>query len=292
MIRTRKVNLLLCAVLAAIAMLMACRSDTTPQIDGMIFFPGGKAVIGSDDGPVNEQPAHTADIEPFYLDRSPVTVAEFRAFVEATGYRTEAERIGNSAVFEVEQGEWVLLENAYWEFPFGVRSPMAGENHPVTHVSWNDARAYCRWAGRRLPTEVEWEYAARKGLENSRIYSWGGRLVEEGRFRANVWQGRFPDSVEVEDGYLYTSPVGAFGESKSGLTDMGGNVWEWTSDLYTLFQGNRYMVPRDPELRVIRGGSFLCDSTICHGYRVTARSFNTTTSSTFHMGFRTALSAR
>lgn len=273
-----------------ILLLMGCTGNETPDKE-MVYFEGGTITVGSEEGEMNESPVHQVSVDPFYISENLVTVAEFREFVEATGYVTEAEKFGNSGVFDVETGNWSLVEGADWKQPFGPDGKVAKDDHPVTQVSWNDAVAYCEWAGVRLPTEMEWEFAAKGGNDSNNRFSWGNELVSKAGFEANVWQGKFPDSVSVEDGYLYTSPVGVYGKTEAGLTDMGGNVWEWTSDTYRLYEGNRYRVPLDENKKVIRGGSFLCDETVCFSYRVSARSFNTRESATFHMGFRIAKDA-
>lgn len=280
----RGILIVLACCLAAAS---ACDRERPGPPDGMVYLPGGTVTIGTDSGPMNERPAYQAAIQPFYIDKEPVTVGEFRRFAAETGYVTEAERFGNSAVFDVKTGEWILVEGASWKYPRGEGGPKAEDDHPATHISWNDARAYCAWAGARLPTEEEWEYAAKFAGAGETRFSWGNDLIEQNTYKANVWQGHFPDSVRVDDGYLYTSPVGAFGENAAGLSDMGGNVWEWTSDTYNLYEGNRFRVPADEKLKVIRGGSFLCDSTVCFGYRVTARNYNSRESAAFHLGFRT-----
>lgn len=276
--------------LISILLFMGCTGNETPDKE-MVYFEGGTITVGSEEGEMNESPVHQVSVDPFYISENLVTVAEFREFVEATGYVTEAEKFGNSGVFDVETGNWSLVEGADWKQPFGPDGKAAKDDHPVTQVSWNDAVAYCEWAGVRLPTEMEWEFAAKGGNDSNNRFSWGNDLVSKAGFEANVWQGKFPDSVSVEDGYLYTSPVGVYGKTEAGLTDMGGNVWEWTSDTYRLYEGNRYRVPMDENKKVIRGGSFLCDETVCFSYRVSARSFNTHESATFHMGFRTARDA-
>lgn len=273
-----------------ILLLLGCSDNDMPG-NKMVYLEGGTISVGSEQGEMNEYPVHQVSVDPFYISENLVTVAEFRDFVEATGYVTEAEKFGNSGVFDVETGNWSLVEGADWSQPFGPDGKAAKDDHPVTQVSWNDAVAYCEWAGVRLPTEMEWEFAAKGGNDSNNIFSWGNDLVSKAGFEANVWQGKFPDSVSVEDGYLYTSPVGVYGKTEAGLTDMGGNVWEWTSDTYRLYEGNRYRVPLDENKKVIRGGSFLCDETVCFSYRVSARSFNTRESATFHMGFRIAKDA-
>ena len=275
--------------LLVVASLWLASCSGTPK--DMVYFSGGKITIGSNEGEMNEYPEHQAQVKGFYISKHPVTVAEFQEFVEATGYITQAEKFGNSGVFNIDSGKWSLVEGANWRYPLGENGPKAKPDHPVTQVSWKDAKAYCKWAGKRLPTEEEWEFAARNGGASSSRYSWGNKLVSHGEYRANVWQGHFPDSASVEDGHLYTSPVGAYGQTESGLTDMGGNVWEWSATTYHLYKGNPKAVYRDPNKKVVRGGSFLCDSTVCHGYRVSARSFNTKGSATINTGFRTAMTA-
>lgn len=267
------------------------RCGSAPVADppeGMVYFEGGPITIGTNRGMPNEAPAFNTVVDPFYISVHPVTVAQFREFVQETGYATEAEKFGNSGVFNFETGEWALIEGAYWEYPLGPGGPKAKPDHPVTQVSWNDARAYCEWADIRLPTEVEWEYAARNGKNSGDLYSWGDDLVVDGVYQANVWQGAFPTSFNNRDGYKLTSPVGAFGKTPSGLTDMGGNVWEWTGTVYHLYEGNPAEIEKNPNLKVIRGGSFLCDKNVCYGYRVSARQHNSRESATINMGFRTA----
>lgn len=268
---------------------VSCHRESVSEVpDGMIWFEGGEITIGTSDGLPNEGPHFTVDVDPFYISIHPVTVAEYRKFVEVTGYVTEAENFGNSAVLG-NDGSWSLLELANWQYPRGSEGGPADETHPVTHVSWNDAVAYANWVGKRLPTEIEWEFAAKGGRDSDDRYSWGNDLVVDGQFRANVWQGNFPLKNRVDDGFEYTSPVGAFGSTASGLTDMGGNVWEWTADSYRLYDGNRVPFRYNPDIKVIRGGSFLCEANVCHGYRVTARQFNSKESAAFHLGFRMAL---
>jgi len=255
---------------------------------GMVAIPGGRTRIGSDDGEPAERPTFTADVKPFLLDRHPVTVAEFRRFVDATGWVTQAERFGEAGVFDQRTGTWGLVRGASWRHPVDPSAP-AADDHPVTQVSWYDAVAYCAWRKKRLPTEVEWEHAARAGHRAGDHYAWGDALVVDGRYRANTWQGHFPSDNTVADGYLTTSPVGAFGATATGLTDMGGNVWQWTADWYRPYADrDAPFTPTPASEKVIRGGSFLCDPHVCHGFRVSARGHTTPETGLEHVGFRCA----
>jgi formylglycine-generating enzyme required for sulfatase activity len=230
-----------------------------------------------------------------------VTVADFRAFVAATGYRTEAETFGWSAVFHLAVTDedqiagsmagtpwWYGVSGADWAHPGGPSSA-AEDDHPVVHVSWNDARAYCAWAGRRLPTEAEWECAARGGLPSLR-YPWGDSMPAE--WPCNIWQGAFPAENTLEDGWLTTAPARSFEPNEYGLYQPVGNVWEWCADWFspTYYAMSPSDDPRGPSLgttRVIRGGSYLCHDSYCNRYRNAARSSNTPDSSTGNTGFRT-----
>ncbi len=256
--------------------------------EGMVYIPGGRTQIGSEKGLPMEQPVFKTHVKAFLMDEHPVTVAQFREFVKATGYVTQAESFGDAAILNLETYEWMLLKGATWEYPMGSEAPAAGDDHPVTQVSWNDAAAYAEWAGKRLPTEFEWEHAARGAESAPHQYAWGNVLYADGVVHANTWEGRFPVSNSGEDGYFFTSPVGEFGKTPLGLTDMGGNVWEWTDSWYISYTDldNMY-VPDEFSERVQRGGSFLCSPGYCHGYRVSARSHSTPESSLFHVGFRT-----
>ncbi|MGH7476910.1 MAG: formylglycine-generating enzyme family protein, partial [Longimicrobiales bacterium] len=255
--------------------------------EDMVYVPGGVSRIGSDDGAPEERPAFRARVAPFLMDRHPVTVAQFRTFVEATGHATDAERLGSGAVFDSRAAEWRLVAGATWRNPLGPDGAAAQADHPVTQVSWHDAAAYARWAGKRLPTEVEWEHAARGARDRAAPYAWGDSLIQHGRHHANTWQGSFPDRNTAADGYLLTSPVGAFGPTSLGLTDMGGNVWEWTADWFRPYaERERAVQPDAGAEKVQRGGSFLCHESYCHGYRVSARSHSTPESAFFHVGFR------
>ena len=257
----------------------------------MIFFEGGKFQMGSKNGLPNEQPVHDVTLKPFYIDKTPVTVAQFRAFVKATDFKTEAEKFGDSGVYNLEKQNWELLPGAFWLKPFGPSGPEAEDNHPVTHVSWNDALAYAKWTGKRLPSEAEWEYAARSGKNNGNKFSWGNKISVNGKYFANTWQGPI-NQPKAEDGYLFTSPVGAFGENQAGLTDMGGNVWQWCEDNYKSYPGNQEPVREDPNVKVIRSGSFFFDQNGEDSFSVSGRSMNSIETSLFNTGFRCAKDAK
>ncbi len=275
-------------VTASLLLLSGCTGGSLPEPPpGMVYVPGGTTHIGAEDGMPHERPVFKARVTPFFMDLHPVTVAQFRVFVEETGYITQAEEFGDAAVFNLSQQSWELLPGANWRHPLGPNSPAAKDNHPVTQVSWNDAVAYAQWAGKRLPTEVEWEHAARGGINSRSPYPWGYSIVEDESFRANVWNGQFPRFNTNADGYLLTSPVGMFGATRLGLTDMGGNVWEWVDDWYRPYTDrDKDFKPNAKSERVQRGGSFLCEPGWCHGYRVSGRSHSTPESSLFHVGFR------
>jgi formylglycine-generating enzyme required for sulfatase activity len=253
--------------------------------------------------PDGETPVHPVRLEAFSIDATPVTVADFARFVEATGYRTEAETFGYSAVFHLfvaaspddilgrppQTPWWLGVRGADWAHPCGPRSTVDGlEDHPVVHVSWHDAQAYCAWAGRRLPSEAEWECAARGGLPGRR-YPWGDAL-EAGR--CNIWQGTFPTVNTAEDGYAATAPVRTFTPNAYGLWQPVGNVWEWCADWFDpgYYARSPLDDPRGPgtgSARVLRGGSYLCHDSYCNRYRNAARSSNTPDSSMGNAGFRT-----
>jgi sulfatase modifying factor 1 len=256
---------------------------------GMVLIPGGNTRIGSDGMFVDETPSFDTEVESFLLDEHPVTVAEFRIFVEETGFVTQAEEFGNSALLNGRTMACELIDGATWKKPLGPSGPDAEDDHPVTHVSWNDATAYAEWAGKRLPTEIEWEHAARSAGSGDGPYWWGAEPPGPENQRANIWQGVFPLRNTGEDGFIMTSPVGSFGETELGLKDMAGNVWEWTADWFRPYadRGVSY-TPNEHSERVQRGGSFLCHDSYCHGYRVSARSHSTPESSLFHVGFRCA----
>lgn len=253
--------------------------------EGMVYVPGGRTLIGADEGGPEERPSFVAQVRPFFMDAHPVTVAQFREFVRATGHRTDAERFGNGGVYAAATDSWKLVDGADWRRPRGPSAPPAPDDHPVTQVSWHDAVAYAAWAGKRLPTEIEWEHAARGARGATDPYAWGVSLVSDGRPRANTWHGA--DAVATGDGYTFTSPVGTFGATSLGLTDMGGNVWQWTADWFRPYAQRREpFVPDSTSERAQRGGSFLCHADVCHGYRVSSRSHSTPETSLFHVGFR------
>src|SRR5215211_108833 len=267
-------------------------------LEGGAFLMGSEDVEGFPEG--GEGAVREVVLEPFRIAAHAVRNEEFAAFVEATGHVTRAERHGDSFVFAgllpedfpdtraVAQAPWWRqVEGACWRLPEGPGSSLAERmDHPVVHVSWTDARAYCKWAGLRLPTEAEWEYAARGGLEQKR-FPWGDELEPGGEHRCNIWQGAFPSRNTLEDGYLGTAPVDAFPPNGFGLHNTSGNVWEWCADWFE---------PASASLgpgrgKVIRGGSYLCHHSYCNRYRVAARSRSTPDSSTGHMGFRVAADA-
>lgn len=282
----------------------------------LIALSGGTFLMGTDyaeafpdDG---EGPVRSVTVQTFRIGRTPVTNAEFSRFVEETAYITEAEKFGWSFVFWRSIPEfrrrllvvdtvagapwWCKVPGAFWKSPEGPGSSVSSRgNHPVVHISWNDAQAYCIWSGQRLPTEAEWEYAARGGLVQ-KLYPWGDKLRPHGKHLCNIWQGEFPNVDTAEDGYAGTSPVEAFPPNGYGLFSVVGNTWEWCSDWFdAAFHRSSEMVnPQGPprgSVRVIKGGSFLCHKSYCNRYRVAARSSNTPDSSTGHMGFRCAADA-
>ncbi len=277
----------------------------------MISLPGGPFLMGTDspegfpdDG---EGPIRTITLDPFSIDRDPVTNDRFRKFIEATGYQTEAERFGWSFVFwglippakfhtlvedtVASAPWWCKVPGARWSEPEGPGSTLKDRgNHPVVHVSWQDATAFAAWCGKRLPTEAEWEYAARGGLEQ-KLYPWGDKLRPNGEHRCNIWQGEFPKTNTAEDGYAGTSPVDAFPPNGFGIFSITGNTWEWCSDWFDP-DFHRTADPNNPQGpptgagRVMKGGSFLCHKSYCNRYRVAARTSNTPDSSASNIGFR------
>lgn len=256
-----------------------------------------------------EGPVRRIALSPFSIATTAVTNRQFAAFVEATGHVTEAERFGWSFVFRQFVPEhvaatvdgavsdapwWWRVDGSSWREPEGPGSSVDDRpDHPVVHVSWNDASAYAAWAGGRLPTEAEWEFAARGGLEQAR-FPWGDELTPTGRHRCNIWQGDFPDFNTVEDGYAGTAPASSFEPNGYGLHNVSGNVWEWCSDWFSRRHhvGGPRVDPTGPavgESKIAKGGSYLCHESYCNRYRPAARTASTPDSSTGHMGFRLAM---
>ena len=316
------------------------KTVTNPNIknpDGMVWIPGGTFDMGGDNYQArqDEFPKHAVKLNGFFMDVTEVTNAQFAKFVAATGYITTAEKDINwddlkkqlpldtpkpepetlkaaSLVFVPTDREvslqdysqwWSWSHGANWSHPKGKDSDIVGkENSPVVHISWDDANAYCKWAGKRLPTEAEWEYAARGGLIKN-IYAWGNEKVDEGKMHCNYFQGNFPYKNEGSDGFMGSASVKSFAPNGYGLYDMGGNVWEWCADnynntYYDAFKKIKLAInpkgplksydPDEPLVakRVMRGGSFLCNESYCSGYRVSARMKSSADSSMEHLGFR------
>ena len=265
---------------------------------GMIELSGGSFLMGTDDAdsfPADaEGPVREVQVEPFAIDRYAVTNERFAQFVAAEDHVTDAERFGWSFVFAgllpddfpetrglIGAPWWRQVFGATWSAPEGPGSTTEGrERHPVVHVSWNDAQAFCAWAGTRLPSEAEWEFAARGGLEQKR-FPWGDELEPGGEHRMNVWQGSFPSRNTLADGYLGTAPVDAFPANGYGLHNFSGNVWEWCADDFHNVHGQLLG-------KAIRGGSYLCHDSYCNRYRVAARTSNPADSSAGNTGFRCA----
>jgi len=277
---------------------------------GLVTLPGAAFRMGSDDRRGypgdGEGPIHTVQLSPFRIATTAVTNAEFAAFVEATGHVTDAERFGWSFVFGgllpddfpdtravAAAPWWRQVYGADWAHPEGPHSDVAERaDHPVVQVSWNDATAYCAWADRRLPTEAEWEYAARGGLEGLH-FPWGDELEPGGEHRMNVFQGTFPAHDTGADGFRGTAPVDAFPPNGFGLHQTTGNVWEWCADWFApdAYSHHEARDPKGPTQgthRVMRGGSYLCHASYCRRYRVDARSANEPDATTGNLGFRTA----
>lgn len=286
--------LLLLAVLGADRMANGAKPDvptTRPGHPDMIVIPAGAFIMGNDHGPVDERPAHRVSIHSFLLDRHEVTVAQFQKFIEATHYRTDADQWGWAGVFDHAKQGWMRVDGANWQHPESP-STQAADNEPVRQVSYNDALAYAKWAGKRLPTEAEFEYAARGGLEG-KLYAWGDTLRPGGKYMANWWQGTFPDKDTGDDGFTDVAPVCHFPANGYGLYDMTGNVWEWCSDWYDAgyYAHSLAMDPAGPSIgteRVLRGGSFLCAENFCSNYRVAGRMHSPADSGLNNVGFRCA----
>lgn len=276
----------------AVALLLALAAPLSwAATEGMVRVPGGETRIGSDRGWPDERPAFITRVAAFELDRTPVTVAAFARFVAERGHLTTAEKLGGGAVMQFGTGRWQLLPGADWRHPLGPQAGAAVAEHPVTQVSWSDAVTYCAAAGKRLPSETEYEHAARGGRNRDQAHAFGNELLVKGRYRANVWTGVFPMVNNARDGYATTSPVGAFGTDPLGLSDLAGNVWEWTADWYRPYTERDRPWPESAAgEKVQRGGSFLCDPTVCRGFSVAARGHATPESAHMHVGFRCARS--
>ncbi|MCI3273758.1 formylglycine-generating enzyme family protein [Streptomyces cylindrosporus] len=281
---------------------------TEAGTDGTVLLPGGEFLMGAEDAegfPADgEGPVRAVRLDPFRIDAYAVTNEQYAEFVADTGYVTDAERIGWSYVFAsflpgaLRRGAprpehtpwWCGVGGAAWNRPEGPGSTVEDRaDHPVVHVSWHDAAAYARWSGKRLPTEAEWEYAARGGLEQKR-YPWGDELNPSGEYRCNIFRGTFPAKNTAADGYRGTAPVDAFEPNGYGLYNVSGNVWEWCADWWSTDHDGPATTnptgPADGTARVIRGGSHMCHRSYCNRYRVAARSANTPDSSSGHTGFR------
>ena len=301
----------------------AGRAPDIVHRESMVWIPGGDFIMGSNRFYREERPARRETVAGFWIDPRPVTNADFREFVRATGYRTTSERVPDptmypdadplllvpgSAVFTKPDGPvalrdhqawWAYVPGANWQHPEGPDSSIDDRaDHPVVHVSFEDVSAYAAWAGKVLPTEAEWEFAARGGLEDA-TYAWGEEFAPDGQIMANIWQGRFPFENLAEDGYEGTSPVGAFPANQYGLYDMIGNVWEWTATAYGLPRADtaKQSCCQSKEssdhtaARVVKGGSHLCAPHYCLRYRPAARQSQSLDSSTTHIGFRCVVRA-
>ena len=257
--------------------------------EGMILIKGGTFTMGTNDGMAYEAPAHSVSVDSFWIDETETTVTEFTKFVAETGYITEAERFGNSGVFDIAAKNWKMRDGANWKHPEGADSGTQPDE-PVRQVSWNDANAYARWAGMRLPTEAEWEFAARGGLKNKK-YAWGDELRPNGKPVANWWQGEFPANNTDEDGFRGVAPVMSFAANGYGLYDVAGNVWEWTADWFDADYYKMSLKSNPPGAangteRTMRGGSFLCAENFCTNYRVAGRSHSSPETGLNNVGFR------
>ena len=284
------------------------RNASCNSTEQIVHIPAGTALLGTDTPYLaadEEAPLRTSKLKSFWIDSTAVTVARFQAFIDETGYQTEAEHFGNSFVFHgllpqddffdkavVAAPWWRAVEGACWHNPTGDKYPSnAQADHPVTHISWHDAMAFATWAGGRLPNEAEWEHAARGGLGDVK-YSWGNEDPEDDQtkpYHCNIWQGVFPTHNSAKDGFLGTAPVDAFAPNGYGLYQMCGNVWEWTSQHFkvrSLKKQLREMHAEKKTHKITKGGSFLCHHSYCYRYRIAARSSNSPDSTTSHQGFR------
>jgi formylglycine-generating enzyme len=285
------------------------RTDGQRSTEGMVKLAGGAFVMGSDDAfayPQDGEDPREVEVDPFWIDACAVSNGRFDEFVGATGYVSEAERFGWSFVFGgllpddfpptrgvAAAPWWRQVEGADWRHPEGPRSEIEARlDHPVLHVSFNDALAYCSWSGKRLPTEAEWELAARGGLE-TKVFPWGDELEPGNEHRMNVWQGTFPSENAGDDGYIGTCPVDAFEPNGYGLYNVTGNVWEWIADWFDprfRLRDRRHnpLGPPEGTSKLQKGGSYLCHASYCRRYRIAARQGNTPDSSAGNVGFRCA----
>ena len=289
------------------------RSPRAQPRRGQVLVPGGTFAMGDhhDEGyPADgETPVHTVEVPAFWVDATAVTNAAFATFVKDTGHRTVAEQAGTSAVFQLAGPDpahvvgqaagaswWLVVRDACWRRPEGPGSDVARRsNHPVVHIAYDDALAYAAWSGRRLPTEAEWEYAARGGLAGAR-FAWGDELTPRGRHQANIWQGEFPHTNTADDGWVTTAPVTTYRANGYGLHQVAGNVWEWCADWFDarFYAASPATDPQGPASgtdRVLRGGSYLCHDSYCHRYRVAARSHAPGDAGAANVGFRCASDA-
>ena len=261
----------------------------------MILIKGGSFKMGTADGFPFEGPVHEVTLRPFWIDKHEVTVGQFEKFVAAASYKTDAEKFGWSGVFDLKSGEWTKTDGADWRHPLGPKS-VAKASEPVVHVSFADASAYAAWAGKRLPSEAEFEFAARGGAE-AKKYAWGDELYPHGKPVANTWQGKFPEKDEATDGFNGVAPVCSFPPNGYGLCDITGNVWEWCSDwfdpdYYSKSPKENPTGPASGQERCIRGGSWMCSENYCVGYRVAARNKTAPDSGLNNLGFRCARDAK
>lgn len=299
------------------------RADDSSWTNDMVWIPGGTFWMGSEKGQSDERPVHQVTVDGFWMDKYEVTNEQFAKFIKATGYVTIAERkpnprdfpgvplenlVAGSIVFSPPPGDvpldnhfiwWKYIPGANWRHPQGPDSTINGlEKHPVVHVSWLDAAEYCKWAGKRLPTEAEWEYASRGGLEKKE-FMWGDELTPGGKWLANIWQGRFPNENTQADGFRLTAPVGSFPPNGSGVYDLAGNVWEWCADWYLpdYYSKSSGKNPQGPDSsfdpnepgvmkRVQRGGSYMCTDLYCGAYRPSTRMKSSPDTGLSHSGFR------
>ncbi len=328
--RALGVAVIIIAFAAMSVLLHRAMADAAPaasNVKDMVLIRGGTFWMGSQNGPRDAQPEHQVTVGSFWIDRYEVTNAEFARFVQATGYVTTAEHpppLKNAAAEKPVPGSivftppasgdasvedplswWRYVPGAEWRHPEGPQSNIDGKDqHPVVHVSWYDAVAYCKWAGKRLPTEAEWEYAARGGVERKE-YTWGDEQRPGGKWLANIWQGHFPTENTKEDGFGATAPVGSFPPNGYGLYDMAGNVWEWCSDWYRpdYYAHSPAADPRGPDSsfdpdepevakKVERGGSYLCTDQYCGSFRPSRRMKTSPDTSLCHTGFRCVVSVQ